>query len=149
MNKKTLDEQFWSKVIKGNFDECWLWNGARNKAGYGNINVNGEYTNAHRVSYLLHYGEITPKLYVCHTCDIPSCVNPKHLFLGTPRDNDRDKVGKKRHIFGVKHPLAKLTENEVFKIRLESGTHAEIAEKYNVSRRLVGMIKNKKIWKHI
>lgn len=149
MYKKTIDEQFWSKVKKGRKNECWLWTGAMNKAGYGNIKVNGAYTNAHRISYSIHFGSIGIGLVVCHKCDNPSCVNPNHLFAGTPHENDIDKVRKKRHIYGAKHPMAKLSDSEVLVIRDEIGTHELIAKRHNVSRRLIGMIKNRSIWRHL
>jgi len=61
---------------------------------------------AHRVSWILTNGPIPPKMYICHKCDRPSCVNPHHLFLGTQSDNMRDCVAKNRHGFGtVGHPL--------------------------------------------
>ena len=146
---KTIEQQFWPKVKKVEEDKCWLWIGAKNKLGYGNINVRGKYTNAHRVSYELHFGHIDEKLYVCHKCDNPSCVNPRHLFVGTPQQNDDDKVRKNRQVRGVLHPNHKMSEKEVINIRDECGTHQKIALKYGVSRRLIGMIKSKNIWKHI
>ena len=144
---KTLEERFLRKVVKT--DTCWLWGGAKNNAGYGNMNVGGKYYNAHRISYQLFVGMIKKGLLVCHKCDNPTCVNPLHLFLGTPKENDADKIKKRRHMFGVKHPMSKLTEEQVLKIRKEEGSQQSISERYGVSRRLVGMIRNYKIWKHL
>lgn len=137
------------KVERKATEECWLWLGAKNNAGYGNIRVNKKYTNAHRIAYQIYFGEIKKGLVVCHKCDNPSCVNPYHLFIGRPIDNDADKVKKNRHIYGMKHPLSKLTDKQVLKIRMESGSHQSIANRYNVSRRLIGMIKQGSIWKHL
>lgn len=143
------EQNFWSKVSKKDVSSCWLWVGAKNNAGYGNIKYEGKYLNAHRVSYILNKGPIPEGYYVCHTCDNPSCVNPDHLFVGTPQDNDDDKVRKGRQTKGEEHPISKLTEEDVLKIRTMKGSHSEIARKFKVSRRLIGMIKNKTIWKHL
>jgi HNH endonuclease len=76
---------------------CWIWLGAETK-GYGTIKHNGATVSAHRVSYLLHRGPIPNGLWVLHRCDTPLCVNPEHLFLGTPLDNERDKISKGRYL---------------------------------------------------
>jgi hypothetical protein len=75
---------------------CWLWTGAVLKSGYGAFHVRGRCEKAHRASYLLFNGPIG-KLCVLHHCDNPLCVNPTHLFLGSPLDNSRDMILKKRH----------------------------------------------------
>ena len=146
---KKVEDQFWGKVEKRAKEKCWLWLGARNNAGYGNIRVNKKYTNAHRISWLIHFGDIKKGFVICHKCDNPPCVNPYHLFTGRPRDNDADKVRKNRHIYGMKHPRSKLTDEQVLEIRAINGTHQTIADKYDISRRLVGMIKKRDIWNHL
>jgi hypothetical protein len=73
---------------------CWLWNGALNKDGYGVFGIKAE--GAHRASYKMYKGEIPKGILVCHKCDIPRCVNPDHLFLGTQLDNIRDAQSKNR-----------------------------------------------------
>lgn len=76
---------------------CWLfekhlcqWN------GYGQVAVDGKVVYAHRASYQLFYGAIPEGLFVCHRCDVRSCINPKHLFLGSHKDNMRDMAQKGR-----------------------------------------------------
>jgi len=77
--------------------ECWLWKGATNSDGYGMLRFRGKKDGAHRVAYTLFRGEIAPRMFVCHTCDIPCCVNPDHLWVGTHAENMRDMVAKGRH----------------------------------------------------
>lgn len=79
---------------------CWIWLGAKNRAGYGNIFAHGKYLNSHRAMLIAIHGEIADGLLVCHACDNPSCVNPDHLFLGTQRDNMQDKKTKGRAVSG-------------------------------------------------
>ncbi len=94
----TLLQRFEAKVIPVTESGCWLWMGASNHRGYGLISVDKKTFLSHRISWGLHRFPIPDGLHVCHHCDVPACVNPDHLFLGTNMDNMMDKVRKGRAI---------------------------------------------------
>jgi hypothetical protein len=73
---------------------CYLWYGGTFDSGYGVIQLDGRAQRAHRHAYRLAYGSIPDGLFVCHACDVKSCVNPAHLFLGTHDDNMADMMQK-------------------------------------------------------
>lgn len=88
--------RFWSKVIISTHDECWIWTAGKQKGGYGNFKFAGRKIGAHRFSLMVSSGMLDSERYACHTCDNPPCVNPKHLFWGSPSDNNSDTVSKGR-----------------------------------------------------
>ena len=92
--------RLWRKVKVCPQTDCWEWTGALFDSGYGAFQVDGKSRRAHRVAWERSFGEIGTGLVVCHRCDNPKCINPAHLFLGTPLDNRRDCVAKGRQARG-------------------------------------------------
>lgn len=92
-----IQDRFWLHVDKSG--DCWLWTGATDHNGYGKVDYRTPLRRtlgAHRISWMLRYGDIPNGLKVLHKCDNPKCVNPDHLFLGTHQDNMDDMVAKGR-----------------------------------------------------
>jgi hypothetical protein len=79
---------------------CWLWAASRNRLGYGHFTFQNRVMLAHRWAFWFWRGPIADGLLVCHSCDVPSCVNPDHLWLGTNADNVADRDAKGRHRLG-------------------------------------------------
>jgi hypothetical protein len=129
---------------------CMEWTRGINKRhGYGYLSFKNKKQRAHRVSYELSFGPIPEGMHVCHKCDNRRCINPDHLFLGTDLDNVRDCVSKGRHATGAGMGTSKLTDEQVLAIRGDTRIHRVIAEEYGISRSLVGLIHNRKAWKHL
>lgn len=96
MNLSVLAQRLIKRVVRDDSD-CWVWQGSKLPSGYGLISVKSKYRLAHRVSYDLFKGDLIPKLVICHKCDNPSCINPKHLFQATQSKNILDAVEKGRY----------------------------------------------------
>ena len=76
---------------------CWIWMKGTDKNGYGVFSINNKSVRSHRIIYEIHKGIIPIGMEVCHKCDVPACVNPNHLFIGTRKDNALDSLKKGRH----------------------------------------------------
>lgn len=127
---------------------CRLWLGATDAAGYGKIRHYGPMAAAHRVSWQIAFGPIPNGLIICHKCDVPACINPAHLFLGTHADNaaDRDIKGRRIAPRGERNPLSKLTAAEVRSIRLDARRQADIAFDFGIGQAHVSAIKRGAVW---
>lgn len=148
-----MEERFWAKVDLSDPEGCWPWMGSTSEKGYGRMHLRGKNTNAHRVSWELHFGPIPLARFICHSCDNPPCVNPAHLWLGDNTANMRDMVQKGRHRYlrGEEHGRATLTNADILEIRRigRSETQKEIAMRYGVSRSIISQILLRRVWKHI
>lgn len=149
-----LKKRFWDKVLVSGADECWNWTASVAGRGYGQIKVPGARRQyyAHRLSYEMHHGEIGNGLLVCHTCDNPRCVNPKHLFLGSHADNLGDMASKGRHLYGeknTKHVLSEMDVHRVFDLHEAYWSQGRIASKVGVSQPQIGRILRGERWKHV
>jgi hypothetical protein len=144
-------ERLESKFIPEPNSGCWLWTGWLFATGYGGFDYEGRTCLAHRASWLLHRGDIPDGIQVLHRCDNPCCVNPEHLFLGTPADNMQDKIGKGRHSrrHGERNAMATLTDEVVRNIRAAVGTQRAVAARFGVSGAAVWAIRNRKRWSHV
>lgn len=120
---------------------CWIWTQGKTTRGYGK---SGDIS-ASRVSWIAFYGAIDDGLHVCHKCDVRTCVNPEHLFLGTALDNHRDMVSK-----GREYPKKRLTAQDVIEIRLwlEAGEVSlkSVARCYALAPKSVREIRDRKYW---
>jgi HNH endonuclease len=180
--------RFWTRVDKngplmlGMNTRCWVWTGARNWRGYGLGSVMSRVSGrprsiqkiASRISWEIANGPIPLKLHVLHDCDNPPCVNPDHLYVGTPKNNARDRWTRKNARFGnpdlqmykrklspasgsgqrrgEHHHGAHLTERQVREIRARAAAGeslAGIAKKYPITLPTVYQIVQRRTWRHV
>jgi hypothetical protein len=158
-------ERFWLKVHKT--QSCWLWIGAKWPFGHGKIKNGKRTLVAHRISWEIHFGVIPDGLCVLHKCDIPSCVNPDHLFLGTKTDNNLDRDSKNRQASGDRSGLrvhpdrvcrgekqwnSKLTPSDVDEIRLRFSmgeSQTSLSKIFPVCQSHISKIILNQAWAHI
>lgn len=151
-----LPKRFAAYVGEPDTNGCTVWTGTKHTAGYGVIGTggrSGKTVLAHRLSYEITYGPIPPGLHVCHHCDNPPCVNPKHLFLGTDADNSDDKCNKGRMPIGESRSYAKLTDESVRQIRARYAaggiSQRALGREYGISSGIVSEVISRKRWTHV
>lgn len=150
-------KQFWKHVDRGEPNECWQWQGTVT-GGYGMVKFK-PYRNvgAHRVAFILDRGRKPEERYICHTCDNKTCVNPAHLYEGSPGDNMQDAVDKgiiaDTRAKGEDANKSNLDADDVRDIRQRYKTddvsQTELADEYGVTASAVSQIIHRKNWQHV
>lgn len=142
------EDRFLEKFEIGKPDECWLWGGKIMKRGHGSFRFNGTMGVASRFSYEYFIGKIPDGMFVCHKCDVRSCVNPNHLFIGTAKDNSDDMIakGRSRHPKGEDIKQSKLTRQQADLIRSSSLSLRKVAEQFGITYGNAGKIRRGELW---
>ena len=160
---RPLADRFWEKVNRDGpvhrtlGTACWLWTGATNHKGYGQLfeRETRKHLMTHRLSYEMAFGPSPDGRFVCHRCDTPRCVRPDHLWLGSAADNTADMVAKGRrvHVVGEGFGYEKLTEQGVRELRslyaAGAGSFAELAERFRVAKSTARQAINRDTWAHV
>jgi len=128
--------------------QCWFWQKAVDRDGYGVFKVGIKRVRANRYAWYLANGAVPVGFHVLHKCDNRTCVNPEHLFLGTNADNVRDCIakGRKRVFPGDLNPSARLGRDQIREIFLSTFSNAKLAKIHKVSKQQIGRIKTGKRW---
>lgn len=133
---------FWRLVHPEAISGCWLWHGYVDPRGYGVYGCRPS-TRSYRYAWERLVGPVPPGMHLCHKCDVPACVNPDHLFIGTPADNIADMVAKGREARGFSLPQTKLGPAALQAIRarrIAGERGKELAREFGVSQALVSLI---------
>lgn len=160
------ESRFWRRVEKKTQDECWPWTGGKNSAGYG-VYYAAPRTPvlATRYACSLASGHMPPrKTYCLHSCDNPACCNPRHLRWGTPTDNVRDAMARKRHRNppppkGNPNPpkgaavwnqtLTEAKVREIWRLHLAGRNTSQIAAEVDAKQYTVADVCRGRSWRHL
>lgn len=163
-SKKTEKEikEYMQSFIKAktiiNKNGCWIWQGSLSKWGYGDVRIGPvgqkKHVNVHKAAWLYFKGKVPQGLFVCHRCDVRSCCNPDHLFLGTAKQNQHDMIskGRDKQLRGSECPWSKINEEVVLKILelCKKGLNcAEIGKQLNICKKQISDIKRGRRWGHV
>jgi hypothetical protein len=145
-----VEVQLEEKSMQIPFCGCHIWTGSLTPRGYGKLSFDNATLLAHRVSWEVSNNTRVPDgMYVCHRCDVPSCINPDHLFVGTARQNSADMVSKGRSCRGAKQSRSKLYDHSVRHIRRTDIGTKYLSEMYEVSITTIKHIRSGKGWQHV
>jgi hypothetical protein len=152
--RREVEARFWEKVaIKGEND-CWLWTAGLSSTGYGKFGIrDGQTIGAHIFSYEMVNGHVPDGKQLNHTCDVRPCVNPKHVYPGTSKQNTHDAIDRKRLANGERHGMAKLTKIAVLEIRRRFAAGetnaAALSREYNVHEPHILRIIKRQRWQYV
>lgn len=141
------EDRFWAKVNQTR--SCWEWTAAKSAFGHGRFRLNGHLLSPHRIAWVLLCGKIPPGMLILHKCDNPSCVRPKHLYLGTHSDNLRDALKRGRK---ANPSVKKLTDDQVRHARQEVAngrSHRSVAKSLSVSHSTIDRVINREYYTHV
>jgi hypothetical protein len=140
--------RFWPKVGVRGLDECWPWKGYTDPGGYGQFSVGGKTKGAHRIAARFTGEDPTGKV-VRHVCHNPSCVNPRHLKVGTQKENMQDMLRAGRQARGEQSGTSKLSADQVRVIRASDRSPKELAKEYPTSASNIRSIRARETWDHL
>lgn len=147
-----IEVEYYQSLIKPLKNGCWFFLGFKNKAGYGKVFKRGKYYTAHRFYYEAFYKTILDnRMFACHSCDNPSCVNPSHIWFGSPADNMKDMKEKGRSLVGEESPRSKLKEHQVKEIIKLKGKIKQtvLARRFGVQPPAINKIYKGTRWPHL
>lgn len=167
---ESITDRFWANVDKsGGPHACWLWTASADRDGYGRFSIDSRPYRAPRVAWLLTVGN-WPAQHVLHDCDVPQCVNPRHLHEGSIRDNALEREARGRGVHyrgddhysrrrpealarGERHGHAKLTPDIVRAARLRYAKgdvgYRPLAREYGVATMTLKNAIRRKTWQHV
>jgi hypothetical protein len=169
-----LRERLYQHISPEPNSGCWLWAGpGTHPQGYGYLEIpkslsptaRRKMMGAHVLSYIVHKGPVPSGRMICHTCDMPPCVNPDHLYAGTAKQNGEDMRRRGRSLAGDRNPSkrpevavqrrgedngnVRITEETVVAILVSPLNQRMAAARYHVAASWVQRIRRREVWKHV